>query len=91
MSGLRDATLRLGVAANNVANAATDGFRPSRVTTTELPGGGVQSAVVAGDLEGVDLGGELVAMMIAEAAFTANARVLSSAFRTERRILDLLA
>jgi flagellar hook protein FlgE len=51
----------------------------------------VQSAVVAGDLEGVDLGGELVAMMIAEAAFTANARVLSSAFRTERRILDLLA
>jgi flagellar hook protein FlgE len=91
VSGLRDATLRLDVAANNVANALTEGFRPSRVSTSELPGGGVQSAIIAGDLEGVELAGEMVAVMIAEAAFTANARVLSSAFRTDRRILDLLA
>jgi flagellar hook protein FlgE len=91
VSGLRDATVRLGVAANNVANAATEGFRPSRVATTELPGGGVQSVILPGELEGVDLAGELIAMMIAETTFATNARLLGSTLGTERRILDLLA
>jgi flagellar hook protein FlgE len=91
VSGLRDATLRLGVAASNVANLNTDGFRPARVTTSELPGGGVQSTITPGDLEGVDLATELVAMLVAEAAFAANARTLGATLRTEGRVLDLLA
>jgi flagellar hook protein FlgE len=91
VGGLRDATLRLNVAANNVANAATEGFRPARVTTTEWPGGGVQSTITQGDLEGVDLPTELVAMILAQAAFTANARLLASTLGTEGRVLDLLA
>ncbi len=48
---MRDAAVRLDVAANNVANATTEGFRPSRVVSTALPGGGVASSVVPGDLE----------------------------------------
>ena len=91
MGGLQDATLRLGVAANNVANAATEGFHPARVTSSERPGGGVQSAVMPGDRDGVDLPTELVAMIVAQAAFAANARLLGSTLRTEGRILDLLA
>ncbi len=91
MGGLQDATLRLDVAANNVANASTEGFRPSRVTAVELPGGGVQSTVTQSDLEGVDLPTEIVSMLTAQAMFTANARVLGSTLRTEQHVLDLLA
>jgi len=88
---MRDATTRLAVAADNVANAATPDFKPSSVVTAEWPGGGVQSTVVPGDAEGVDLATELVGMMVARAAFTANAKVLSTSFRVERRALDLVA
>ena len=92
VSGLRDATLRLDVAANNVANAASDGFTPSRVVSSALPGGGVQSTVTPSDLEGgVDLPTEIVSAMIARAAFSANAHVLAQSFETQRRLLDILA
>ena len=87
---MRDATVRLDVAANNVANAATEGFKPSRVATAELPGAGVQSTIVPGDVEGVDLASELVGMMMAQVAFAANAKIMSTTFQTERRALDLL-
>jgi len=87
---MRDATVRLDVAANNVANATTEGFKPSRVASAALPGGGVQSIVVPGDVEGVDLAGEMVAMLMAKTAFAANAKILSTTFQAERRTLDLL-
>ena len=87
---MRDATVRLDVAANNVANATTEGFKPSRVASVGLPGGGVQSTVVPGDVEGVDLAGEMVAMLMAKTAFAANAKILSTTFQAERRTLDLL-
>jgi len=88
---MRDAAARLAVAANNVANASTEGFHPSRVVSAEVPTGGVQFAVTLDVLEGVDLASELIASMVAEAAFTANARILEQAHRTERTALDLLA
>jgi flagellar hook protein FlgE len=91
LSGMRDATARLAVAADNVANAATGDFKPASVVTAEFPGGGVQSTVVAGDVEGVDLATELVGMMVARAAFTANAKMLSTTSRVDRRALDLIA
>jgi flagellar hook protein FlgE len=91
VGGLQDATMRLDVAANNVANASTDGFRPSRVTTAELPGGGVRSTVTQSDLEAVDLPTEIVSMLMARTMFTANARMLGSTLRTEQHALDLLA
>ena len=87
---MRDAAVRLDVAANNVANAATPGFKPSRVESVGFPGGGVLSTVVPGDIEGVDLAGELVGMMMAQVAFAANAKIMSTTFQAERRALDLL-
>jgi flagellar basal body rod protein FlgC len=45
-TGAAVAALRLDVSANNVANALTDGFQPSRVEATEQPGGGVSGSVV---------------------------------------------
>jgi flagellar hook protein FlgE len=88
---MRDASTRLAVAANNVANASTEGFHASRVLSSEAPAGGVQLAITLDVLEGVDVAGELVASMVAEAAFTANARILEHVDRTERRALDLVA
>lgn len=44
-SGLQAAATRVGVSAHNVANALTDGFVPSRVTSAEVAGGGVTTAV----------------------------------------------
>jgi flagellar basal-body rod protein FlgC len=45
-SGLEAASRRLGVSANNVANALTPGFVPSRVASSEVAGGGVTAGVV---------------------------------------------
>lgn len=91
MSGLQDAALRLDVAANNVANASTEGFTPSRVVSSAVPGGGVRSTVTLGDLQGVDLPTEIVNSLMAEASFAANARILARTFQTERHVLDILA
>ena len=88
---MRDATVRLGVAANNVANASTEGFRPSHVVSTALPGGGVEPSVVAGDVEGVDLVGEMVGMMMAQVTFAANAKMMSTTSQVDRRVISLLA
>jgi len=44
-SGLDAAARRVDVSANNVANALTDGFVPSRVSSADLAGGGVTTSV----------------------------------------------
>jgi flagellar basal body rod protein FlgC len=44
-SGLDAASTRVAVSAGNVANALTEGFVPSRVSSADQAGGGVTSAV----------------------------------------------
>jgi flagellar hook protein FlgE len=44
-SGLADASLRMDVVANNVANSNTDGFIPDRVNSVASATGGVTSEV----------------------------------------------
>ena len=48
-SGLQVASLRLAVSADNVANAGTAGFVPSRIEAGDVPGGGVAGRVAKGD------------------------------------------
>ncbi len=91
VSGMRDAGLRLGVVAVNVANAATEGFHARRVQSSALPEGGVASVVTASDREGVDLAAEAVGMILARTAFAANAGVLARTARITTAALDLLA
>ncbi len=88
---MRDAAVRLDVAANNIANATTEGFTPCRVVSTALPGGGVDPRVVPGDLAGVDLVGEMVGMMMAQVTFAANAKMMSTTSQVDRRVISLLA
>ena len=79
-----------GSSQETAAARKSPGFQPSRVESAGLPGGGVLSTVVPGDVEGVDLAGEMVGMLMAKTAFAANAKMLSTTFQTERRTLDLL-
>jgi flagellar basal body rod protein FlgG len=93
------ADLRLRVAAHNVANVNTEGFRPLDVVTEEAAHGGVRAVVVAAapalggepPLAGVDLGQETVDVIAARAAYAANARMLQHSREAERSLLDLLA
>ena len=49
LSGLRAASLRLDVVANNLANINTDGFVPAHVLGSDLPQGGVRSTIATGE------------------------------------------
>ena len=88
LSGLRDATARLAVGASNIATLPSEGSSPSRVVSTTLPGGGVDPIVVQ-DGEGVDLITEMIGLMLARLAFSANLSALAQTFETQRSLLDV--
>jgi flagellar hook protein FlgE len=103
-SGLQVAAQRLAVSANNVANALTDGFEPSRVVAEELAGGGVTGSVqaandpaVEGRIDGAivglssraDLAEEMVSQMQAAAAFRANLASLRTADDQLQAAIDI--
>jgi flagellar basal-body rod protein FlgC len=100
-SALRDATVRLEVAAHNIANANTPGFQPSRVDSVELTGGGVAPVVTTPPPEpdsaelvrrsGTDLAEESIRLVIALIILTSNARAIETAETADKTILDTLA
>ena len=88
ISGLHAAQTMFDVMANNVANIATDGFKPSRVELRPVPprdGVDVASIVPSGE-DGTDLATEMTSMVIAKTTYAANAR----AFRTQDDALGAL-
>ena len=88
ISGLQAAQTTFDVMANNVANIATEGFKPSRVELRSLePRAGVDVAsITQSPDEGVDLATEITSAVIAKTTYAANAR----AFRTEDETLGAL-
>jgi flagellar hook protein FlgE len=86
LSGLGAATLRLDVAAHNIANAQTPGFRPQAVRQSADPAGGVTTAVGPAGAGGVDLAHEVVDQLVATYSFAANLRVVT----TERAMMGTL-
>ena len=91
LSGLRDAEARLDVAASNIANLPSEGFSPAHVVSTELPGGGLEPNVVRdGAGTGVDLATEMVGLMMARLAFSANLAALAQTFEAQRSLLDIV-
>jgi Flagella basal body rod protein len=102
-SGLQVASLELAVSANNVANALTDGFVPSRVEERALPGGGVSGGVqqepdpldeVRADRallapSRTDLVQELLAQSKAAAVYRANLASLRTIDESVGAILDM--
>ena len=95
-SGLNDATVRMNVVANNVANSNTGGFIPARVHSAAHTGGGVTSGVdgfylTDPDLQSqTDLITEGINLILAKHAFQANAVSLKTAGETGKSLIDAL-
>ena len=87
VSGMRAASLQLDVAANNVANLSTPGFRPSAVVLNS-GASGVNAQVVPGATPGTDLLTEMMTLVTAPILYDANARVVSVAAQTTQHLFD---
>jgi flagellar basal body rod protein FlgC len=100
-SGLEAASTRLDVSANNVANALTPGFVPSRVDAAEAAGGGVTTSVskvsdgeVRADrallaASGTDLVAEIVGQRQAAVVYRANLATLRMAEELQDEVVKL--
>lgn len=86
LSGMNAAQTALGVAAHNVANLGTAGFRRQTVTQTAQAQGGVQAAVAQASTDGDALETDLVSQRQARNAFAANLAV----FKTSDAMLGSL-
>lgn len=75
VSGIRAATLRLAVSANNVANLNTDGFKASRAVMQEQATGGGVRVHIEKTQHGADLGEEMVEQVLALRYGQANGKV----------------
>ena len=90
VSGLQANAARVGVAAFNVVNANTDGFKARAVTASSTIPSGVSTGV-AQTSQPVDIAQEFVGMIQAETGYGANAEVLNTASRMTGALLDILA
>ncbi len=92
VSALDAGGIRLAVAANNVANMNTEGFKPSAVVQEENKTGGLKvSAIKEQGGDEVDLSREVVELMITEAGFKANVKVLQTHDEMLKTLLDIKA
>ena len=93
------AQMGLDVTAHDIANVSTPDFRPGRVEAAALPG--QAGAVVTGvsrsaqppaeGMSGTDLAEETVSLVVAGAAYGANAAALRTQLETTGTLVDLLA
>lgn len=91
LSGLSAAQKRLDVAANNIANASTEGFRRSEVSQQSQPTGEVSSTVTQSEVPGPDLIADRVEQLQARNAFEANLKSLQTGNETVGSLIDLRA
>ena len=88
LSGMQAAQTQLDVAAHNVANAQTPGFRRQQAALTAQPEGGVQARVTTLAQPGPALETDLVAQLQAKNAFLANLAVFRTSNRMAGALLD---
>ena len=102
LSGMEAATAQLNVAANNIANSETPGYKASRADLVELSGGGVAVAEISQDpkpgpiqpdgKEGsnVDLARESISLTRSQILYSANAALLKIGDRMTGTLLDMM-
>ena len=96
LSGLFAAQTRVNVAANDVANANTAGYRESRAELAEAaPGVRVEQITQPGPADpaadapsNVSLAGEMTELVAAKHMYGANAQVLRSMIETQGALFD---
>ena len=87
-SGIRFGQTKLDAAANNVANANTEGYERKEVVGVAEPGGGVRPVVVPGVDDG--LAADIVQSIIAKHSVSANAAMFRKADGVVGDLIDLL-
>lgn len=92
-SGMNAARVSLNVAASNVANASTEGYRRLQVTNTETANGGVAATVSASTNENdsVSLAEDLVSARQSVYQFSANAQAIRAEDQMIGSLLDTRA
>jgi flagellar basal-body rod protein FlgC len=89
-SGMSAARTLLDVHAHNIANVSTEGFAAQRAELRSVdPQGGV--AVSAVSPAAPDLAADVAGLVLAEAMYGANARMLASLVETQRTLVDVRA
>jgi len=78
LSGMQAAQTQMNVAAHNVANMGTEGFKRQKVELTPQAQGGVSSMVSTTEVVGPALEADLVAQLQAKNAFLANLAVFKT-------------
>lgn len=94
ISGLNASALRANVAANNIANANTPGFKAGEVRTTTIVTVGSAFGGVSGQVfEGgnVDVAMEFTRLIRADIAYRAAARIVSVSEDMARTAVDIVA
>jgi flagellar hook protein FlgE len=90
-SGLNAADAALAVSANNVANAGSTAFAPSRVVPEEAATGGVKVTISREAARGVgaDYASEIAAQSRAVATYQANLKTVQAADETAAATIQL--
>ena len=89
-SALQAQQINLGVIANNVANAETPGYKPQQVTLIPMNPGVAVGPIIASTQASVDIGSELVNLIVAKQAYAAAAKVVSAANQMTQDLLQAI-
>ena len=87
-SALNAFTTNQSVAANNIANVDTPGYKASVAQEEDVKSGGVKAVVSKGN-DPVELSKEAVNMMLNSNLFTANAKTVKATDEMTQSILDI--
>ena len=91
LSGMNAAMSQLDVAANNIANSQTPGYRRQVAVPQAAPAGGVTTTITHAGAEGPALAEDFVAQLAATYAFKANLKVLQTQDRLIGSLLSEIA
>lgn len=91
LSGLQAATTRMDVAAHNIANGQTPGFRRQVVQAVSQEGSGVLTSVGQASEVGPDLAADLLAQKQATYQYRANLKTIEAQHQLLGSLLDLKA
>jgi flagellar hook protein FlgE len=92
LSSIRANTRGFVTNAQNIANIATEDYRPSRTTFESLAGGGVEASVeeASDGAGGVDLAQETIEMISRQRAIEANLKVIQASEKTLGVLIDTI-
>lgn len=91
LSGMNAASMQIGVAGHNIANALTPGFRRQQVQQSAVPEGGVRAEVGTAAVAGDALAEDIVNQMAASVVYKANAQTVRTQRDLTGSLLDVLA